>query len=314
MNGDIIQETLGRLSPAAQKSVQFLSIPTLLYDSLAISILQKAGIANGDAFKVLEEIRSFPIWHERTVGTWCLDQDMRETALARLNGSGKGMRELALDAIKDHEKEFQGLAPTDMKDYYLQTARLSLALDDRVEAGLRDMRSIFDVANHFGQLETERIVDLYVQEGIGKRFDDKETMPEYVLSAFFMRAMYAYKTRASITALRLFQIVWRKRGKSLQSLRDAAIAAHLVGLILSKDRARWKEAEDAYKQSLELDKDNRHGLAQVYTSLGKFEFFEKKDFENAQRSIESALKYEKGESYRKYLKGLLRKIIEEKKG
>src|SRR3990172_1255446 len=102
-----IENIFGQLSSEAKESLCILSVATLLNDSIASSLLNKTGKANGDADKIIQEIRSFPVWHERTINTWTFDDEIRKYALKRLNGSDKKYRETVLATMKEHEREFE---------------------------------------------------------------------------------------------------------------------------------------------------------------------------------------------------------------
>ena len=78
---------------------------------------------------------------------------------------------------------------------------------------------------------------------------------------------------------------------------------------MSKERSRWEEAEDAYKESLELlEKVNDQiGLAWVSSDYSQL-LIKKEDFYNAKIYLQKALYYEKNEYFRKKLLNSLENI------
>jgi len=154
--------------------------------------------------------------------------------------------------MKEHRKVLENTPSFDLKDYDLQIARLSLDLNETRLEGIQKFRGIFNTAHKYNQSETERVIDLYIEERFPKYTLSEKPLPEDVSNVFFMRGLYAYKNNTFAKAIHFLLPIWKNRSLSYDSMKDAAVSAHLVGIIWSKERSRWKEAEDAYKQSLDL--------------------------------------------------------------
>ncbi|KJU83083.1 hypothetical protein MBAV_004723, partial [Candidatus Magnetobacterium bavaricum] len=93
-----------------------------------------------------------------------------------------------------------------------------------------DIRTIFNLADHFNESETGRVIDLYMEEDISEAEQTGESLWPYVLNAFFMRGMYAHKKKDHKKVLRFMIPGWEKRHNTVAGRHDAAIAAHIVGL------------------------------------------------------------------------------------
>ncbi|MBF0337095.1 MAG: hypothetical protein HQL05_04615 [Nitrospirae bacterium] len=342
-----IEAIMNVLSKEAKKALQVLCVPNLLEDSLAESLLQDMDVANGNTPEIIKRLRDFPIWRYRTIRTWVFNDDIREYCIGKLNGSGKKIRKTVLRTLRAKRKEFEDFAAFNINDYDLQVARLALTIEEEKPEAIKDVRAIFELATHFNELETGRVIDLYLEEDIPEAEQTGKSLPPYMLNAFFMRGMYAYKKKNHNKALKFMLPVWEKRHNDDASIHDAAIAAHIVGLIWSKSRETWKDAEDAYKSSLELGKGDRHHQAQVYndyayllskdsnrwdeaenaynkslelgkgnvlhkvnicTSFGKFLLRDKKDYSSARKHLEFALEHERDAKYRKQLLSLLEEL------
>uniref|UniRef100_UPI0040563E4A tetratricopeptide repeat protein n=1 Tax=Candidatus Electronema sp. TaxID=2698783 RepID=UPI0040563E4A len=260
----VIQNIVSLLSPTAADSLSFLAVPRYLNDELATGILVKSGLANGNAPDVVEEIRSFPIWHKKNRTSWSIDDDVREYVLSKLNGSAESTRRRVLNALREIRRQPEALSPAfNLRRFDLQLARLSLTVEQEQQSGIAVLRQFFNLHHD----ETSRVVDLYIDESLPAEVPSG-TLPDHLHSAYFMRGHYAYKNRQFKAALRFLEPVWKRRGGSAQSRHDAAIAAHLVGLMWSKETRRHHEAENAYRESLELGKEDSHHQAQVLHSLG----------------------------------------------
>lgn len=116
-NGSI-DEVLKELSIKARESLGVLSVSNILHDSLAVSLLTSMKLANGNAISIVEELRSLPIWHERTRNTWVFDDDVREHCINKLNGTGKEVRYETLSILRKQREELEKLPAWDMKDYH----------------------------------------------------------------------------------------------------------------------------------------------------------------------------------------------------
>jgi tetratricopeptide (TPR) repeat protein len=157
----------------------------------------------------------------------------------------------------------------ELRDFQLQLARLSLSIPEEQETSMNTLRSVFDTAELFNNHEGLRVVSNYIDENLTLD-ENKTTYPAYLLSAFYIKGLQAYRTKNNGSALKYLTPVWKNRDSSFNSIKDAGIASHLIGLIYSKNKGMFSEAEYAYKESLKLrvPVNDKYGLAQVYHSLG----------------------------------------------
>ncbi|MBF0537848.1 MAG: hypothetical protein HQL03_06295 [Nitrospirae bacterium] len=288
-----IEVVMKVLSEDAIAAMQVLCIPNMLEDSLAVSLLQNTGVANGNASSIIKRLRSFPIWHYRTIRTWAFDDDIREYCIDKLNGSGKEIRINVLSTLREMREKFEDFIAFNINDYDLQVARLALTIEGEEPRAMRNVRAIFELADRFNESETGRVIDLYLEEDIPEVEQAGKSLPEYVLNAFFMRGMYAYKKKDHKKALKFMKPVWEKAGR-----HDAAIAAHIVGLIWSKRREAGKDAERAYKSSLELfagEPRSQGSQALVYHSLGNLLSKERNRWKEAEVAYNKSLAFGKGD-------------------
>jgi len=79
-----VEDVLSILPSDVRESLYVLSIPNVLSDSLAKELLIKTGKANGNALQIVEELRYFPIWHDRTINSWIFDEDVRKYSFEKL--------------------------------------------------------------------------------------------------------------------------------------------------------------------------------------------------------------------------------------
>ncbi|KJU83635.1 hypothetical protein MBAV_004173 [Candidatus Magnetobacterium bavaricum] len=292
-----VEAVMSVLSEEVKEALQVLCVPNLLEDSLAESLLQSTDKGNGNTSAIIKKLRSFPIWYYRTIRTWAFDDDIREYCIGKLNGSGKETREKVLRTLREKRKEFEDFIAFDIDDYDLQIARLAFTIEEYKPKAIDDIRVIFELAAHFNEPETGRVIDLYLEEDIPEAGQTEKSLPPYMLNAFFMRGMYAYKKKDHKKALRFMKPVWEKRHNTVASRRDAAIAAHIVGLIWSKDRNRWKDAEGAYKSSLKLFVGEPGSQAQVYHSLGNLLSKERNRWKEAEDAYNKSLEFGKGDRH-----------------
>jgi len=261
-----IQNIVEDLTPEASQSLYLLSFPFYLNDDVAMNLLVRSGLANGNASDLINEIRSFPIWHEETRRSWVIDDDVREYIFSKLNGSAETIRLTVLNAMQEIRLKPEELSQSgNLRQFDLQLARLSLTVEHEQEKGINALRKFFNENND----ETLRVIDLYIDENLSSTISHIKILPDHLQNAYFMRGSYAYKINDFKSAMHFLKPVWKRRSGTYQSVQDAAVAAHLIGLIFCKEY-RYKKAEDAYRESLELSKqvNNLIGQAHVSHSLG----------------------------------------------
>jgi tetratricopeptide (TPR) repeat protein len=291
MTSDDAKTIFEELPDKIRRAVAILSVPSVLTENIAEKLLQHTHEANGNASKIVSQIKSFPVWMRRSKTTWAIDYKLRKIALKKLNGSSRTVKEEALDILKNFKPDFDEYSYIESKDFELQIARLGLSIPEEFEQAIGTLRSFFEAAELFKNPEASRVVSAYIDENPDFEKFQKH-LSESTLSAFYMRGLYAYRSNDYRTALKYLIPVWKQRVNSYSSIKDAAIASFLVGIIYSKNRSRFKEAEDAYKESLILEKsiNNQYGLAQVYHSLGNLYSQDKNRFKEAEEDYQKSLK------------------------
>jgi tetratricopeptide (TPR) repeat protein len=269
-NSSEIKEILDIASPKTRDAIYILSTSSMLTDSIAQHLLVRAGVANGNAPDVVNEIKSYPIWYTRTQKSWVLDDDVREYALVHLNGNTKQVQKSTLASLRELRGEASNeLTFRDQKDLEYQIARLGLKIEEEQQQAVNTFRYFYEMAEQFHVQETSRVVDLYIDESL-KPQDQAKGLPEHLQSAYFMQGMFAYRNNNLQKALHLLQIVSNNVGDSYQSMKDGAIAFHLIGHVWAREYRKHNEAEDAYRKSLALGErlNETFHVAQVYHSLG----------------------------------------------
>ena len=247
-NFSAIQEIFNSVSAKLRDAIYILSVSNLLTDKLAEELLIETNIANGDAKKIITNLKAYPIWFQRTHRSWALDNDVRDYAFLHLNGNTKRIQENTLSLLKTaYKKSANSLSISDQKDFEYQIARLSLKIDSEQESGVKTLRNYYEIANYYKIFESIRVINLFIDESI-KLQENVKKVPEYLLSAYFMQGMYQYRKGNKLGALSYFRIVADNHSSSLQSIKDSAIAYHLIGNIWAPDREKYKKAEEAYRK------------------------------------------------------------------
>ena len=289
-NISYIDDILNVLSPNSRESLYILSVPNLLNDFLAEKILHSTGKANGNSHQLIEELRSYPIWHERTIKTWVFDDDIREYALEKLNGSGNEIRQKILTIMKEYRDELEHFPELDINDFDLQMARLSIGLEESRKDGIQKFRQIFYTAYKYKQSETERVVDLYISERFPECIYSEERISSELSSIYLMRGLYAYRNGKFDKAIHFLLPIWKNMNGSRESMKDAAISTFTLGRIWSTDQSQWKEAEEAFQQSLELGRDDLKHTARVYHILGILLSKDQSRWKEAEEAYKQSLK------------------------
>ena len=270
-----IKEIIETTSSKTKDALSILSISDILTDELASDILISAGIANGNANDLIRDIKSIPIWYPRTSNSWVIDEDLREHFRNQLNGKTNQINKIILASLKKTHKETNGnLSFIDKKDLEYQITRFSLKINEEQENGVRVLRALFTIAQDYHFEETCRLINLFLVENIPFAVSTTN-LPEYIQSAYFMQGMYQYKKGNYQPANQFFKTVTNNISASDQSIHDAAVAYHLIGKILCRQKKknyilRWKQAEAAYIKSIKLSKmiNDIQTLTMVYHSYG----------------------------------------------
>ncbi len=278
MNKTNAEEIFSLLPENLQKVVCLLSVTPILTDNIANNILFNDAIN----YTVLDTVKQLPIWHQRNLETWSIDNDIRIVALKKLNGSFNKYSVRTLTVLKDIEQEIKNtFSIFEAHDWELQIGRLSLKSPDSFHVGVMLLRHHFNAADLYENIETTRVISEYIDESIDIN-STKEQWTSELLNAYFMRGIYAYRKKNKALALRLLLPVWEKFNETLGSIHDAAISAHIIGIVWSKDHNLYDKAERAFKDSIKLRVNDTYGLAQVHHSLGNLYSTNPKCFEKAE--------------------------------
>jgi hypothetical protein len=171
VNVALIEGIVNLLSPEAKDSLYILSIPNLLSNSLAETLLVRLGNLNGNSQKVIEEIHSFPIWHYRTKISWAIDEDIRRHILEKKsNHIKRELTENVLIVLKENYSSLEDSALLNLDDYKIQILCLSSQLEKHVSEGISGFRALFDSADRYNQMEIERVIDLSLMDIFGDSF------------------------------------------------------------------------------------------------------------------------------------------------
>jgi len=290
INEAVIEKIFNLLSPPAKESLCILSIPTLLYNSLAETLLVELGNSNGNSQKIIEEIRSFPIWHYRTKKSWVIDDDVRKCTLKKLNGTKTEMMNKVLDVLKDHTDNLVNVHFVNRVDYDLQILRLSSKLEKYVSNGIHGFRNVFNLADKYNQLEIERVVDLYLEESFIEFNSSGKLSNDEILNIYFMRGFYAYRRKNFDVAIGFFLPVYKSVSDSIDRMNDIARVSHLLGIIWTH-KEQWEEAEQAFIRSINLLEHigETHYKFQVYHSYGNLLSFNPNRYDDAETFYEKSL-------------------------
>ncbi|MFD1552588.1 hypothetical protein DNU06_15540 [Putridiphycobacter roseus] len=250
-------------------AVSILSVPSFLNDSIAKELLELdiLSSSNNDLFS---KIQCYPIWKRRSENSWIIENDIRNVFLKKLNGNSQSIIESVYKKLEDFRPNLiQSLNTRELKDFYIQISRLSLALPDKQEDGIQLFRSLYDISETYKIHTTSELIYKYLEDGLKIDVDAKE-LPSYILNALFMKGMYAYNKRKYDEALKYLTPVWQNHDNSILSLKDAGIASHIIGLIWSKKKYRFEEIKEAFDSSIKIriEVGDQIGLAQTYHSLG----------------------------------------------
>lgn len=249
--------------------ISMLSIPSVLNNKLALEILDFDKIKS-DKEKLLSNVLDYPVWKRLNKGNWVLENSVRIVFQEKLNGSSNVVINHVYNKLsrsfKEHNSE---ISLTEQKDYEIQLSRLCLSIPNKQEKGINTFRAFYDLAEKFNIKKTSEIINLYFDQSLKINEGDVD-FPPYILNALFMKGMYAYKTKNNEDALKYLKLVWELHDNSIDRIRDAAIASHIVGLIWSKDKTNSIKSKKAFLESIKMRETvgDMIGLAQTYHSLG----------------------------------------------
>ena len=144
-----MENILTDFSSELLKSLYVISVPSVLNEEIAIDLMNQVYGTNGNSKSILDEIKSYPIWHTRTNRTWSVDEDVREYALKHLNGNATDIRVKTLNTLKKSREIVGAISSRDLKDLELQIARLSFTIEDEKITAVDTLRQFFDIADKY---------------------------------------------------------------------------------------------------------------------------------------------------------------------
>jgi len=273
-----------------QEAVIVLAIPTSLNESIAEQLLRSTQVTNGNTTEVIRNLKTFPIWVKRTKTSWCIDDEIRDIAIQKLNDSTLETKRKVIEVLKEYETTFKNQTYLVSRDFQLQLVRLSLGVPEEQQQSIQKLRSFFEAAELFNNHEASRVLSSYIDENL-KIDNSQKSYPVYILSAYFIKGIDAYRKREFKVALEYLLPVWKYYDRTnFSSQKDAAIASHFAGLIYAKERSQFKNAEDAFNDSLKISSEinlNYH-IAQVYHSIGNL-YIKQKKYPAAERAFLQSL-------------------------
>lgn len=255
INVGLIKKILDLMSPSAKESLCILSIPTLLSDPLAETLLGELGTSNHNLQEIIEEIHSFPIWHYRTKTSWAIDDDIRRYSLENTQNNRKTeLMENVLRVLKDNYNCLEEPTVMNLEDYKMQILCLSSKLEKHVSEGINGFRELFNSATMYNHMEILRVIDLNLDEIFGENFSIDELQPTDIHNIYFMRGYYAYQTKKYDKAIKFWLPIYENSSKLVEhtkDIEDIARASNFMGIIWT-EKKQLIEAESAFKKSREL--------------------------------------------------------------
>ncbi|NTU49744.1 MAG: tetratricopeptide repeat protein [Desulfobulbaceae bacterium] len=305
--------------PVAQRALLACAAALRLDDESACEAIEIVAQANGRTRELLHTVKNLGCIWRQWDGSWYLSENVRKELLFELYQC------VPTDQISKLRNQFADKA--DQKaaamtaDGQITAHQLRITLieagyqrtmvSEQATKGGEQLGAIWEKAAPAAGEATARAVDYLaseIQERIGQ-------LPVQVL---FLRGMAARARHDLPAQEKYFRAVWEKgtngqiygiaahffgnlaRDKATaeralsDSLRWYPIPTHRghvlhsLGNLLSKDRRRWSEAEDAYQKSLELQHDAPH-QAQVWHSLGNLLSKDRRRWNEAEDAYQKSL-------------------------
>jgi tetratricopeptide (TPR) repeat protein len=285
------QDYIENLPKDLLRSVEVLSVTTVLTDSLAKELMDRIGVKNSAL--LINELKTLPIWFRKSKNNWSLIDKLRVPLTQRLNGNAENIKLQVIEAYKTNLERNQSIN-ADKRELEIQIARLESNTELKRKDGIDSFRRIFNSAELFNNVQTGKRISEFIKESFDSiEFDPKKN---YLTSGYYMLGLSAYRTNSKEAAIKYLTLVWKHHDPgSIQSQKDAGKAAYILGLIYSKRRSNWDKAEEAFKDGirLELKTENISGVAQGYHSLGNLYSKNKDLFKKAEESYLQSIEYEK---------------------
>jgi len=279
--------------PVAQRALLACAAALRLDDESASAAIEIVAQANGRTRELLHTVKNLGCVWRQWDGSWYLAEDVRKELVGDLHRSvpTEQVSKLRSQLADKADQRAAAMPP----DGQITAHQLRIAL---IEAGYQrtmvtelaarggeQLGAIWEKAAPDAGEAMARSVDYLapeIQERIGQ-------LPVQVL---FLRGMAARARHDRPAQEKYFRAVWEQgrpgkifgaaahffgllvsdRRVAERALRDSELwnedprhkaqALHSLGNLLAKDRGRWREAEDAYRESIELDPVDA-GKAQV---------------------------------------------------
>jgi|GEM_PF-6492251 len=301
----------------ARRALLACSAALRLDDEVARQAISLVAQSNGSTDRLLEEIKSLACVWRQWDGTWYLAEEVRSYLADRLEAEVAApirthLRELLAE---NADRRAQALSPDGPLTAFkaratqIEAAFHKVLTPGRAEEGGRELGEVWSESRGSAKTATCEAV-AYLSRELGRRLG---RLPDEIL---FLRGMSAYRQRNRQAARRDFEAVYRngRPGEiyaiaahlfgmltmdskiAERALRDAILwypkpyeqAWHSLANLLSKDRRRWAEAEDAYRKSLEL-RHQSEDKAQVWHSLGNLLSEDRRRWTEAEEAYRKSL-------------------------
>jgi tetratricopeptide (TPR) repeat protein len=246
-----IVEDLRLSAPTAASAIEYLCVPRRFTRQEAIRLLTEHVTPNGYNPAVLDLLK--------TTGTLrSLDGYLAITDQTRLSvlASLPQERLTAAAVVWQHEVDKRP------DDQYKTVEAAYLGLLAAQEKGALRLRHEFGTAEAANEPERLAFVARLAREGAPQYAN----LSRYAQAAmYYVLGMHEYRQRQIPRAMTHFQQVVETGVRN----QDMAIAQHLLANYWSRKRSRWSDAENLYKDSIQIGRDigNQYHVAQVEHSF-----------------------------------------------
>ena len=305
--------------PVAQRALLACAAALRLDDESARAAIEVVAQANGRTRELLHAVKNLGCVWRQWDGSWYLAEDVRKELVGELHQRVPSEQVSKLRSqLADRADQRAAAMPSDgqITAHQLRIALIEAGyqrtmVSEQAAKGGEQLGAIWETATPTGGEATARSVD-YLAPEIEERIGQ---LPVQVL---FLRGMAARARHNRAAQEKYFRAVW-ERGASGQIfgvaahffgnlVRDRVIAElalndslrwypvpihcghvlHSLGNLLAKDRHRWREAEDAYRESIKLDILDS-GKAQVWHSLGNLLAKDRRRWNEAEEAYRESL-------------------------
>lgn len=305
--------------PVAQRALLACAAALRLDDESASAAIEIVAQANGRTRELLHTVKNLGCVWRQWDGSWYLAEEVRKELVGELHRSVSTEQVSKLRSqLADRADQRAAVMPPDgqITAHQLRTALIEAGyqrtmVTGQAARGGEQLGAIWEKASPAGGEATACSVD-YLAPEIEKRIGQ---LPVQVL---FLRGMAARARHDRAAQEKYFRAVWergthgtifgiaahlfgnlvRDRSTAERALNDSirwdsapvhcGHVLHSLGNLLARDRRRWREAEDAYQESLSLLHD-APSQGQVWHSLGNLLAKDRRGWPEAEEAYQRSL-------------------------